>query len=148
MSVEVSGEITAIATAALAVFAIVTALVAYFTFRKQSQEVSDQAEQLKLQRQANEMQAEAFVRGRVWAILTKEPGLRTVLALEKDDTGARVELLQRTADELDVAGAKTLGDKLRNVLRESWGAGTDDNSQKKRQEFVDSAIQFMNAPPA
>jgi hypothetical protein len=47
--VELSGEITAIATAALAVFAIVTAVYAVRAFRKQSQEVSDQAKQLKVQ---------------------------------------------------------------------------------------------------
>jgi cbb3-type cytochrome oxidase subunit 3 len=46
MSVDLSGEITAIATAALALFAIVTAAFAILAFRKQSQEVRDQAEML------------------------------------------------------------------------------------------------------
>lgn len=49
MSVDLSGEITAIATAALAVFAILTAGFAILAFRKQSKEVSDQAKMLKLQ---------------------------------------------------------------------------------------------------
>lgn len=49
MSAELSGEVTAIATAVLAVFAIVTAVYAVRAFRKQSQEVSDQAKQLKVQ---------------------------------------------------------------------------------------------------
>jgi hypothetical protein len=49
MSVDLSGEITAIATAALAVFAIVTAVFAVLAVRKQSQEVRDQAEMLKVQ---------------------------------------------------------------------------------------------------
>ena len=51
MSVDLSGEITAIATAGLAVFAIVTAIYAIRAFRKQSKEVSDQAEMLKVQSQ-------------------------------------------------------------------------------------------------
>jgi hypothetical protein len=49
MSVDLSGEITAIATAVLAVFAIVTAIYAIRAFRKQSQEVSDQANMLQVQ---------------------------------------------------------------------------------------------------
>jgi hypothetical protein len=39
MTVELSGEITAIATAALAAFAVVTAVFAFLASRKQSQEV-------------------------------------------------------------------------------------------------------------
>jgi hypothetical protein len=39
MTVELSGEITAIATAALAAFAVVTAVFAFLAYRKQSQEV-------------------------------------------------------------------------------------------------------------
>ncbi len=49
MSLNLSGEITAIATAVLAVFAIITAVYAVRAFRKQSQEVSDQANLLKVQ---------------------------------------------------------------------------------------------------
>jgi hypothetical protein len=49
MSSDLSGEITAIATAVLAVFAIVTAFYAIRAFRKQSQEVSDQAAMLRVQ---------------------------------------------------------------------------------------------------
>jgi len=49
MSVDLSGEITAIATVVLAVFAIVTAVFAILAFRKQSREVSDQASMLKVQ---------------------------------------------------------------------------------------------------
>ena len=37
MSVDLSGEITAIATAVLATFAIITAIVAYMAFRRQTQ---------------------------------------------------------------------------------------------------------------
>jgi len=49
MSSDLSGEITALATAVLAVFAIVTAVYAVRAFRKQSQEISDQASMLKVQ---------------------------------------------------------------------------------------------------
>jgi hypothetical protein len=56
MSVDLSGEITAIATAVLAFFAIVTAIYAIRAFRTQSQEVRDQAEMLKVQSGQLELQ--------------------------------------------------------------------------------------------
>lgn len=49
MSVDLSGEITAIATAVLAAFAIVTAAVAYMAFRKQAQELAILQQQMKEQ---------------------------------------------------------------------------------------------------
>jgi hypothetical protein len=49
MSVDLSGEITAIATALLAIFAILTTIYAVRAFRKQSQEVTDQASMLQVQ---------------------------------------------------------------------------------------------------
>ena len=39
MPVDLSGEISAVATVALALFAIVTVMLAYLAFRKQSREV-------------------------------------------------------------------------------------------------------------
>jgi hypothetical protein len=51
--------LTAIATTVLAVGAIVTAVLAYRAFRKQSREVSDQAEMLDLQRRQLAEQAAA-----------------------------------------------------------------------------------------
>jgi hypothetical protein len=56
MPVDLSGEITAIATAVLAVFAIVTGIYAVRAFRKQSKEVSDQAEMLRVQSEQLEEQ--------------------------------------------------------------------------------------------
>ena len=53
MSVDLSGEITAIATAVLAFFAIVTAI---YAIRTQSQEVRDQAEMLMVQSGQLELQ--------------------------------------------------------------------------------------------
>ena len=49
MSLIFAAQLTAVATAVLAVFAIVTAVFAILAFRKQSQEVSDQASVLALQ---------------------------------------------------------------------------------------------------
>ena len=88
MSVDLSGEITAIATAALAVFAIVTAVFAVFAFRKQSQEVHDQAamltvqsDQLEEQRKINAEQA------KVLALQASE--LRESLDERKREAGRR-----------------------------------------------------------
>lgn len=49
MSLDLAGEITAITTAVLAAFAIVTGIYAVRAFRNQSQEVSDQASMLQIQ---------------------------------------------------------------------------------------------------
>ena len=49
MSSDLSGEITAIATAVLAAFAIITAAVAYMAFRRQAQEVAILQQQMKEQ---------------------------------------------------------------------------------------------------
>jgi hypothetical protein len=49
MSLIFATQFSALATAVLAVFAVVTAVFAILAFRKQSKEVSDQAEMLKVQ---------------------------------------------------------------------------------------------------
>src|SRR5215467_4190988 len=49
MSSDLSAEVTAIATAVLAAFAFATAILAGLAFWKQSREVHDQAEMLKLE---------------------------------------------------------------------------------------------------
>lgn len=51
MSEIFAGQLTAVANAVLAVFAIITAVLAGLAFRKQAREVSDQAAMLELQRQ-------------------------------------------------------------------------------------------------
>jgi hypothetical protein len=60
MSPIFATQLTAAATAVLAVFAIVTAIYAVRAFRKQSKEVSDQAEMLKLQSSRLELQERQF----------------------------------------------------------------------------------------
>jgi hypothetical protein len=57
MSMDLSGEITAIATATLAFFAIVTGVYAVRAFRKQSQEVSAIEHQVKDQEELTRQQA-------------------------------------------------------------------------------------------
>lgn len=59
MSEILAVQLTAIATVVLAVFAIVTAVLAGLAFRKQAREVSDQAEMLDLQRRQLQDQREA-----------------------------------------------------------------------------------------
>lgn len=59
MSEIFAGQLTAVANAVLAAFAIITAVLAGLAFRKQSREVSDQAEMLNLQRRQLEDQREA-----------------------------------------------------------------------------------------
>ena len=49
MSLIFATQLTAVATATLAVFAIVTAVFAILAFRKQPQEVTDQAKMLEVQ---------------------------------------------------------------------------------------------------
>jgi len=51
MSSDLTGEITAIATAVLAAFAIVTAVVAYIAFRRQTEEVAILQQQMKEQQE-------------------------------------------------------------------------------------------------
>ena len=58
MSVDLSGEITAIATAVLAAFAIVTAIYAIRAFRKQTEEVRTIQEQARDQQELTRHQAE------------------------------------------------------------------------------------------
>jgi hypothetical protein len=97
-------------------------------------------------RRADIAREEAYrVRARVWEVLDREPGLRTVLALDESDGQAdkRVKLLRRTADQLDVAGAAMLGSNLREVLKHPWGADTTEGSRAARSEFINSAKELM-----
>jgi len=65
MSSDLSGEITAIATAVLAAFAIITAVVAYMAFRRQTQEVALLQQQMR--EQQNVLTREAYDRHRAQA---------------------------------------------------------------------------------
>jgi hypothetical protein len=58
MSSDLSGEITAIATAVLAAFAIVTAIFAFLAFRKQSDSVADGREMIGQQKDMLQVQSD------------------------------------------------------------------------------------------
>jgi hypothetical protein len=85
---------------------------------------------------------EAFrVRSRVWVILDREPGLRTVLALDDrdDKTAWRIKALQRTSRQLDVAGAPDLARLLDDVLSHRWGSQSTEDALLSRDEFIRAA---------
>ena len=97
-------------------------------------------------RSADIAREEAYrVRARVWEILSREPGLRTILALNEDDGNAekRVKLLGRTCAQLEVAGAAKLGSKLRVLLEQDWGPNATQQALSVRENFTDSVKEFM-----
>jgi len=85
------------------------------------------------------------VRARVWEILSREPGLRTILALDDDDGNAekRVKLLGRTCAQLEVAGATKLGIKLLDLLEQGWGPNPTQRALSVRSDFIESVSEFM-----
>jgi len=94
MSVDLSGEMTAIATAVLAVFAIVTAVFAILAFRKQSQEISEQAEMLRVQSERLDV-----YRGQVDEQREMNAKYRESLDLQAREIRASLEQRERAADE-------------------------------------------------
>jgi hypothetical protein len=88
MSSDLSAEITAIATAALALFAIITAVYAVRAFRKQSQDVRDQASMLKLQ--SEQLDEQRKINERQTKVLDLQASeLRESLEERKRDTAER-----------------------------------------------------------
>ena len=73
MSVDLSGEITAIATAVLASFAIVTAIVAYMAFRRQTQELAILQQQTKEQQEVLAREASDRRKAQAAQIFTGAP---------------------------------------------------------------------------
>lgn len=108
MSVDLSGEITAIAIAVLAVFAIVTAFYARQAFRKQSQEVSVIERQVKDQQELTRQQAELLKIQSGQLELQRQQldhqrqvnaGQAEVLKLQADDLRESLTARQRVAEE-------------------------------------------------
>ena len=64
MSLIFATQFSAVATAILAFFAIVTGIFAILAFRKQAKEVSDQAKMLEVQSKQLEVQSRQFNEGR------------------------------------------------------------------------------------
>jgi len=88
MSLIFATQLTAIATAVLAVFAIVTAVFAIRAFRKQSQEVSDQASMLKIQ--SEQLAEQRKVNGEQIGVLALQAAeLRESLEERTRDTAER-----------------------------------------------------------
>ena len=79
MSLDLSGEITAIATAVLAAFAIVTAVFAFLAFRKQSREVSILAEQHE--REIRDRRKDQASQVYIWAETADDTQNQTVTGL-------------------------------------------------------------------
>jgi hypothetical protein len=95
MSVDLSGEITAIATAALALFAVVTAVFAILAFRKQSQEVGAIERQVKDQEELTAQQA------RLLEVQSGQFELqRQQLEDQRRANAEQAEVLRLQADEL------------------------------------------------
>lgn len=108
MSADLSGEITAIATAVLAVFAIVTAFYARQAFRKQSQEVSAVERQVKDQQELTMQQSELLKIQSGQLELQRQQldhqrqvnaGQTEVLKLQADDLRESLTARQRAAEE-------------------------------------------------
>lgn len=87
------------------------------------------------------------VRARTWEILDREPGLRTVLTLKEpiDDPGIakRIDLLGRTAKQLEIAGAPALARQLSAVLEQPWGRNTSAASTLALDKFVEAARETV-----
>ncbi len=111
--------------------AVISLLALLFSLRNRSADIA--------------REEEYRVRSRAWEILNSKTGLRTILALHKDDglVATRVDLLERTADQLEVAGAAKLASELRDLLKHTWGADTIAQSQAARNTFIESASHFM-----
>lgn len=123
MSEVFSEQITAVANVVLAVFAIVTAVLAGLAFRKQSREVSDQGEMLELQRQQLEAQREDS---------TKQAG---VLELQAAELRESLEERKQDAEEKRRSQAALVavwfafGEvPFRPGVRKAWGATVRNSS--------------------
>ncbi len=114
MSSDLSGEITAIATAVLAVFAIVTAIYAVRAFRKQSEEVSAIERQVKDQQELTRRQAK---------LLEIQSGQLELLRQQFDDQlaerrraqASRVIFWTETGNDPQFQGTKTAAVVLKSL---------------------------------
>lgn len=100
MSPAISDEITAVATAVLAAFAIVTAVVAGLAFRKQAQELRDQAALLEVQSGQLETQRQQLADQQ--ALSARQTG---VLELQATELRESLDERKHQADEQRMAQA-------------------------------------------
>ena len=116
MSLTFATQLTAVATAVLAVFAIVTAFYARQAFRKQSQEVSAIERQVKDQQELTRQQAELLkiqsgrleLQGQQLDDQRKvNAGQAEVLKLQADDLRESLAARQRAAEGAGIQGVRS-----------------------------------------
>ena len=138
MSLDLSGEITAIATAVLAAFAIVTGIYAVRAFRKQSQEVSDQASMLQIQSEQLAEQRKV-----------NEEQIR-VLALQAAELRESLDERKREAVERRNAQAAQVHIVLKVVARSREGGpeieATAVNTSERQQPVYDVKLYWHLGP--
>jgi hypothetical protein len=122
-------QLTAVATLGLAVFALVTAILAYLAWRKQSREVGDQAEMLRVQ--AEQLAEDRKVNAEQIRVLGLQAG-----ALEQAAADRECEVLNRRRDQATRVFVKNL-----------WAdAATNPNpSIYPPRENIDVAVQTVTA---
>jgi hypothetical protein len=130
MSSGLSAEITAIATAVLAVFAIVTAFYARQAFRKQSQEVSAIERQVKDQRELTRQQAE---------LLKVQSGQLELQRQQLDD--------QRKANADQAKVLKLQADDLRESLAARQRAAQEQRKAQASKVFIVES-EGLSRPPS
>lgn len=101
MSADLSGEITAIATAVLAAFAIVTAVFAILAFRKQSDAVEDGRKLIGQQNDMLQVQSDRLevYRGQVDEQRQINAAHGQVLELQAEEIAASLKQRERDAEE-------------------------------------------------
>jgi hypothetical protein len=89
---------------------------------------------------------ENALKSRVWELLSSDAGSRSVDALDKQDgkTANPIELLARTAKQLEQAGAAALAGRLTAVTAKSWSPPSPD-AIGAREEFCKAVSDFMSA---
>ena len=130
MSSDLSAEITAIATAVLAVFAIVTAFFARQAFRKQSQEVRAIERQVKDQHELTRQQAE---------LLKVQSGQLELQRQLLDD--------QRKASTDQAKVLKLQADELRESLAARQRAAEEQRKAQASKVFIVEA-EGLSRPPS
>jgi cbb3-type cytochrome oxidase subunit 3 len=134
-------QLTAVATAVLAVFAIVTAVLAGLAFRKQAREVSDQAAMLELQRQQLAEQQEDRRRAQALRVFVGAPQ-----GLTND-----MRMFARNASEFPVYDAQirylqdgglSSAEKLGNIMP---GSQKDVRKQGRGDAVAKAVLTFRDA---
>lgn len=114
MSLIFATQLAAVATAALAVFAIVTAYYAPKAFRSQSKEVSDQAEMLKVQAEMLKVQSEQFAEQQeIYAEQIRVLKLQAAELRESLDERKREAEQRRSAQAAKVFMSQDIGEIFR-----------------------------------